>query len=262
MRTKVAETRRRRVLHGRFRCGGRWLTRLREAWHGVSRFHLFMNTAERTIGTMTAEDPKRMLTPLTFVDNGGALVEALRTGHPGAAALFYDQHALHIQRVLRSTLGPDEDIPDLLQEVFIRALDNIGRLHDIERVRSWLTTIAVFVARAHLRARTRRNWLRLFSPERTRPNQVEPPSSEARRALQEVYQLLDEFPAGERLAFLLRFVHGMTLSDAAEVCSVSLATLKRRLARAEKGFVEAARKRPALAQWLEDGTRWKTLKQS
>jgi len=48
----------------------------------------------------------------------------------------------------------------------------------------------------------------------------------------------------------------MTLSDAAEACETSLATLKRRLARAEKRFLEAARKRPSLEQWLEDGTRW------
>jgi RNA polymerase sigma-70 factor (ECF subfamily) len=211
---------------------------------------------------MTTDDPNQMLTPLTFVENGSGLIKALRTGHPGAAALFYDQHAAHVQRTLRSTLGPDEDIPDLLQEVFIRALDGIGQLQDLDRVRSWLTTIAVFVARAHIRVRSRRNWLRLFSPERTRPTQVEPPSSEARRALQEIYQLLDEFPLGERMAFVLRFVHGMTLPDGADACDVSLATFKRRLARAEHRFLEVARKRPALEQWLEDGTRWKAQKQS
>jgi hypothetical protein len=31
-----------------------------------------------------------MVTPLTFVGDRLALVQALRTGHPGAAAAFYD----------------------------------------------------------------------------------------------------------------------------------------------------------------------------
>ncbi len=203
-----------------------------------------------------------MLTPLTFVGDDIALIQALRAGHPGAAAAFYDRHSAHVHRILRSALGPDDDFPDLLQEVFIRALDRIGKLRDVERLGSWLTTIAVFVARAHIRLRTRRAWLRWFSPERTRPWQVEQPASEARRALREVYEVLDEMPVEERMAFVLRFVHGMILSDAAASCGTSLATFKRRLARAEKRFVAAVGGRPSLEQWLKNGTRWNLRKQT
>ena len=83
-----------------------------------------------------------MLTPLKFVGDDAALVQALRAGHPGAAAVFYDNHAARVRMTLRSTLGPDDDIPDLLQEVFIRALDQIGTLREVDRLASWLTTIA------------------------------------------------------------------------------------------------------------------------
>jgi RNA polymerase sigma-70 factor (ECF subfamily) len=203
-----------------------------------------------------------MVTPLTFVGDDAALMQALRSGHPGAAAAFYDQHAAHVYRTLRSALGTDEEIPDLLQEVFIRALDRIGKLRDFERVRGWLTTIAIFVARGHIRLRSRRGWLSMFSPERTCPGQINQPSSEARQALREVYDVLDQMPVDERMAFVLRFIDGMTLPDAAEACQTSLATLKRRLARAVKHFVETARRRPALEPWLKDGTRWNLQKQS
>jgi RNA polymerase sigma-70 factor (ECF subfamily) len=203
-----------------------------------------------------------MVTPLTFVGDDAALMQALRSGHPGAAAAFYDQHAAHVYRTLRSALGADEEIPDLLQEVFIRALDRIGKLRDFERVRAWLTTIAIFVARGHIRLRSRRGWLSMFSPERTRPSQLDQPSSEARQALREVYDVLDQMPVDERMAFVLRFIDGMTLPDAADACQTSLATLKRRLARAEKHFLETARRRPALEPWLKDGTRWNLQKQS
>ena len=82
-----------------------------------------------------------MVTPLTFVGDEKALMQALAAGHPGAAAVFYDSHASHVQRTLRSVLGPDEDIPDMLQEVFIRALDRITELREVERVRAWLPAL-------------------------------------------------------------------------------------------------------------------------
>jgi RNA polymerase sigma-70 factor (ECF subfamily) len=202
-----------------------------------------------------------MVTPLKFVGDERALVQALRARHPGAVAAFYDQHAAHVHRTLRSALGADADLPDLMQEVFIRAVDGIRELDDTERVRSWLTTIAVFTARAHIRRRARRNWLSLFSPQRIEVSEQEPPCSDARFALSEVYQVLDQMPLNERMAFALRIIDGMTLPDAAEACSVSLATFKRRLTRAEKTFVEAAQKRPKLVSWLERGARWNLRKQ-
>jgi RNA polymerase sigma-70 factor (ECF subfamily) len=157
---------------------------------------------------------------------------------------------------LRSTLGPDPDLPDLLQEVFIRALDSLNELEDFARVRSWLTSIAIFTARAQIRRRSRRSWLGLFSPQRTAPTQAEPAALEARDALRQIYEVLDELPLNERVAFALRFIQGSTLPEAAEASRVSLATFKRRLARGEQLFLEGARRRPALLPWLKDGTRW------
>lgn len=205
---------------------------------------------------LAQQDSVALLTPLTFVGDDAALIEALRAGHPGAAAAFYDRYAGQVRLALRSILGPDDDIPDLLQEVFIRAMDRVGKIREADRLGAWLTTIAVFVGRAQIRLRSRRKWLRLFSPERTRLRQLEQPPSDARRALREVYAVLDDMPVDQRMAFVLRYVHGVTLVEAAEACDTSLATIKRRLSRAEERFLQAVRRRPELARWLEEGTRW------
>ena len=129
-----------------------------------------------------------MVTPLTFARGDDELIDALRAGHPGAAAVFYDRYAASVQRTLQSVLGRDAEIPDLLQDVFIRAIDRIWELEHLDQVRSWMTTIAVFAARAHIRRQTRRKWLFLFSPDQTKQRHLEPPSSDARRALRETYQ--------------------------------------------------------------------------
>jgi len=135
-------------------------------------------------------------------------------------------------------------------------MDRVGALRDVERLGSWLTTIAVFVGRAQIRVRTRRRWLRLFSPERTHLRHIEQPSTDVRRALREIYAILDEMPVDQRMAFVLRHLHGATLVEAAEACETSLATIKRRLARAEGRFRDAIRRQPGLAPWLEGSTRW------
>ena len=63
--------------------------------------------------------------------------------------------------------------------------------------------------------------------------------------------VLDRLGADQRLAFTLRFVEGYRLQEVAELCGCSLATTKRRLARASERFVELARRDPLLRERLE-----------
>ena len=63
-------------------------------------------------------------------------------------------------------------------------------------------------------------------------------------------------PDDERMAFSLRFISEMQLTEVAAACRVSLATVKRRLARAESRFVDAAKDHPALRERLQNGGRW------
>lgn len=197
-----------------------------------------------------------MVIPFTFAGDDAALVKAVQAGHAGAAATFYDRYAKRVRAVLRAAIGLDQDLSDLIHDVFIVAFDRIGTLHDVDDVSKWLATIAVFVGRAHVRRRARRSWLRFFSPEQTRVRQDEQPPSDTRLALREVYAILDRMPVEPRMAFLCRYAHGMTVADAASACGTSVSTFKRRLDRATKEFLQVARTRPSLLQCLRDGTRW------
>ena len=72
-----------------------------------------------------------------------------------------------------------------------------------------------------------------------------------------MYRVLDVLPVDERIPFALRFIDGMELTEVAAACDVSLATIKRRLARSEKRFVAVAARYPELGPWLEGGARWR-----
>jgi RNA polymerase sigma-70 factor, ECF subfamily len=193
--------------------------------------------------------------PLVFGGSDREMVAALRAGRQAAAAAIYDRYHLYVRRVLLRVLGPDAHLNDLIQDVFLTAIDSIDRLEDPDALRSWLAGIAVFRARAEIRRRSRQRWLPLrVDDEFTEP---EAPSSDpvVDDAVRATYEVMKRLPADERIAFALRYVEGMDLVEVADVTSVSLATIKRRLRRAQNRFAACAARHPALREWV-GGIRW------
>jgi RNA polymerase sigma-70 factor, ECF subfamily len=185
-----------------------------------------------------------------FTGDDEALVEALQQGHPGAPAALFDRYGGHVQRVLANVMGVDPELADLLHEVFAQAMRSIRSIRDGQQLKAWITRIAVFTARGCIRARRRQRWLR-FRPDEELPEITAPAvSPELREAVQATYQVLERMSADLRLAFTLRYVHGMELKEVATACGVSLATIKRRLDKAEARFFALAVARPSLASWI------------
>jgi RNA polymerase sigma-70 factor (ECF subfamily) len=179
------------------------------------------------------------------------LVAALREGHPDAAAAIFDRYAVHVCRVLGRVLGPDPELFDLVQDVFVAVLESITRLEEARALQAWLTQIAVHSAKSRIRRRRRWRKLLSFVPSQELPEQAQAAADyEGSEALLAVYRALARLDAEDRSVFALRFIDGRELSDVARACQVSLATIKRRLSRARSSFREAARPEPALAEWL------------
>jgi RNA polymerase sigma-70 factor (ECF subfamily) len=200
--------------------------------------------------------PSSVVRRLPLPESDAALVSALQARRPGAAAALFDRYAAHVRRVLVRVLGTDAEISDLLHDVFVVAFTSSDRLKDATAVRAWLTAIAVHTARGLIRKRKRRRVLRLLAPWVLERTAVIAPAGEASAALRAVYAVLEQLPSDDRIVFALRFIDGMELAEVAEACGISLATVKRRLARAEQRFTEAARRQPALADRIETG-RWR-----
>jgi RNA polymerase sigma-70 factor (ECF subfamily) len=148
-------------------------------------------------------------------------------------------------------LGTDQELSDLVHEVFVRAFESLHRLRDPQAFAGWLRRLAVCAAMDLLRSRRRRRrWLWFLPPEEL-PEQEAPGVDEAtREALRATYEVLDTLPVEDRVAFSLRVLDGMPLADVAVACECSLATVKRRIARAEEAFFRGARRHPALESWV------------
>jgi RNA polymerase sigma-70 factor (ECF subfamily) len=183
----------------------------------------------------------------------GVLVERARLGDPRASRLLYDGHAPHVARVLTRILGSVPDVADLLHDVFRAAFEQLPSLAEPSLFRPWITRIAVFQARGFIRKRARWRWLRVMSGEDPLEEPLHVgPSDEISEALRAVYAVFGGMPAEERIPFALRRVDGMALGEVAAACGVSLATIKRRLDRAEARFRMEALRHPSLREWVRD----------
>jgi RNA polymerase sigma-70 factor (ECF subfamily) len=186
-------------------------------------------------------------------DDEASFVAALVDRQPAAAAAAWDRFAPLVRGLLWQALGVGSDVEDLTQDVFLTFFRRIGDLRDPNAVSSFLVSIAIRVARNELRRRRLRRWLSLSDdgelPERSAPTV----DGDAREALARLYAILDRLDSDTRLAFVLRFVRGMELTEVATALGCSLATAKRRIAKASERIALHARGDVSLAPYLAAG---------
>jgi RNA polymerase sigma-70 factor, ECF subfamily len=199
----------------------------------------------------TGAEPSVARLPLHVSD--GEIIGALSARTAAGGAALYDRYQRHVRRVLLRVLGPSSDLDDLVQDVFVTAINTIDRVVDPESLRPWLTSIAVFTARDALRRRARRRFLLLTSNDDLPETEAPVPTPEVDEALRTTYRVLSKVPADERIAFALRFIDGMELVEVASACRVSLATIKRRVQRSRQRFVSIAAQYDELSEWLGRG---------
>jgi len=197
---------------------------------------------------------------LPFVRDDAALVAGLRAGEPWARAALFDRYAPHVERILRRVLGHERhaEMADLVHDAFVQALVSIDGLRDAAALLAWMQTIAARTAYRTIRARKAQRWLRFWAPSDVPEVTVEGVDPDVLEAHRRVYGVLDRMPAEERVIFALRYIDGMELERIAALREVSLATIKRRLARADERFARAAERDEVLRPWLSEGGRWTT----
>lgn len=184
-------------------------------------------------------------------ESDDALLEGLRRGDAAARRDLFERFSPHVERVLVRVLGRDQELSDALQDTFVQAFVSVSSVRDASALKAWMSIVAVYTARGIIRRRKARRWLRFWAPEDMPEPPAAGPNAEEARAVSRVYAVLDGMAADQRIAFSLRYIEGMSLHEVAETAGCSLATIKRRLTKAQATFLGASRKDPLLAAWAE-----------
>jgi RNA polymerase sigma-70 factor (ECF subfamily) len=160
-----------------------------------------------------------------------------------------------VNRLVWRVLGADSDHDDLVHQVFVQLLAGLPKVRDPEALAVWMASVCVKTVRTEIR---RRRVRRFFNVSDANIAHVAAPveDREARDLLERTYAILETFPVDERIAFILRYVDERPLLEVAQACACSLATVKRRIHRAEQRFTRLASRDPALAERLGKSRRW------
>jgi RNA polymerase sigma-70 factor (ECF subfamily) len=191
--------------------------------------------------------------PAARLDDATLLAQLIE-GRPAAFRELFDRHARLVRNVLVRTLGVDSEIDDLVQETLLVVVRRCSTVRDPRALRSFVYSVALRIARNELRRRAVRRWI-AWDDDASIGRSVAPHDPDLAEAVTHIYRALDRLSADLRIAFVLRHVEGYDLAEAAKLSEVSLATFKRRLARAVERFELIAERDPVLAQWLEQRRR-------
>jgi RNA polymerase sigma-70 factor (ECF subfamily) len=212
----------------------------------ASLFALPSSRADRPSGSQDVSPATRLAQA-----SDAELCELASQGDLPARSELFVRNKRGVARIIASLLGPDAEGEDVVHETFLRAfalLDRCGANEAIEQLGPWLRGVAVFVAREWLRKKARRRWS-LFEDVPERPTHEVPAG--VRDALRETFEVLARLPVDDRLAFSLRYIEGLEITELALAMDLSLSTSKRRLRAAEERFRALAAKRPNLREYLE-----------
>lgn len=190
--------------------------------------------------------------PRLPVEPSRLTLERCKARDPEAFRQFVLAYQREIFALMARVAGPRAPVPDLAQEVFLRAYQAFPRfdLDGPAQAKTWLLTIAVRLA---LNARRQRARAPRAVPLADAPDFPEPSTPETERTRRElgrtIARAVDELSDDQRAAFVLAQFHGLSIAAIAAALGMPENTVKTRLFRAR------AQLREKLANLEEGGSR-------
>ena len=150
--------------------------------------------------------------------------------------MLYRRHASGLLAMTTRLLANRGEAEEVVQDTFVTGFEQLPALREAAAFRAWLGQIAISLVRRRIR---RRRLARLCGLDRgaddaTLAALAAPglgPDQMAELAF--VDRVLSSLPAALRIAWSLRRVEGLELTEVASLCGCSLATAKRRIAAVE-----------------------------
>jgi RNA polymerase sigma-70 factor (ECF subfamily) len=173
------------------------------------------------------------------------LVVRVQQGDNKAFDLLVMKYQSRLAKLVARFLRNPSDVPDVVQEAFIKAYRALPNFRGDSAFYTWLYRIGINTAKNHLVAQSRKNpangidaqeaedygaseWLKEYaSPER------EALTSELEKT---IYRVMGELPSDLREAITLREIEGLSYEEIAEVMDCPVGTVRSRIFRAREAI--------------------------
>lgn len=161
------------------------------------------------------------------------LMEAYVGGDESAFRVLFERFAPVLLRVVRRNVGSDTEAQDVVQQTFLQMHRARADFRPGARLRPWLFTIALNLAREVHRRRGRRRESDLdqsgVEPSMDAPASIGEGDADARR----VRAALDALPAAQREVIVLHWLEDRPFPEVATIVGASLTAVK---VRAHRGY--------------------------
>ena len=173
------------------------------------------------------------------------LVVRVQQGDKKAFDLLVLKYQLRVSKLVSRFLRNQSDVPDVVQDAFIKAYRALPNFRGDSAFYTWLYRIAINTAKNHLVAQSRKSpansidaqeaedygaseWLKEYaSPER------EALASELEAT---IHQAMGELPSDLREAITLREIEGLSYEEIASVMDCPIGTVRSRIFRAREAI--------------------------
>jgi RNA polymerase sigma-70 factor (ECF subfamily) len=173
------------------------------------------------------------------------LVVRVQQGDKKAFDLLVLKYQLRVSKLVSRFLRNQSDVPDVVQEAFIKAYRALPNFRGESAFYTWLYRIAINTAKNHLVAQSRKNpagsidaqdaedygaseWLKEYaSPER---------EALAAELESTIHQAITALPSDLREAISLREIEGLSYEEIAAVMDCPIGTVRSRIFRAREAI--------------------------
>ena len=190
--------------------------------------------------------------PVLSVADDATLARALIEKDPAAPRVAWARFSPLVRRILRRSLGPQHEVEDIVQDVFLVLFQRVHTLRDAVALKGFIIAITVRTIRYEIRRARVRRWVGLSRTSELPDLLVVNADPSSRQALIHFYRALERINPRDRAAFVLRFIEGMEAAEVATALDVSVPTARRCFTRAWERVTFFAQRDPFLVDYLRE----------
>ncbi len=169
-----------------------------------------------------------------------ALVEGARAGDLKAKEALFRRYVTMVSGMAFRLLGDDHELEDIVQETFVAAFAGLHKLESAAAFSTWLGAIVTGRTISVIRKRRLLRRLGIGPRQAIDLERILAPNAppDVAAELSAIYRAIEAMPTRERVVLVLRRVEQFSFDEIVQQTGWSLATVKRRLVRAEGYLVE------------------------
>ncbi|HXK61198.1 MAG TPA: RNA polymerase sigma factor [Acidobacteriota bacterium] len=178
------------------------------------------------------------------------IVSRILAGETGLFEIIMRRYNQRLYRTIRAILGSDDEVEDIMQDVYVLAFRKLSQFEHRSSLATWLTRIAVNLSLSKLRRRRGDNIYPIDTEQRQKMNEKvrdRNPSPEKQAFNREIRDLvesvIERMPAKHRSVLVLRDVEGLSTAEVATLLGMSTEAVKVNLHRARRHLREAIERR-------------------